>query len=165
LHAADGLGAEGGESLSQQDLLPLVQRAIADWEAAGLDASMVQRLREVEIRIADLPGDMLGMAYRRGIVLDANAAGHGWFVDSTPWLDEEFELLETGLQARRDSAAAAGVDLLTVLAHELGHTLGLGDVHEMEHPDGVMADVLGAGTRRAPAAGDVDAIFGSGGWD
>jgi hypothetical protein len=50
-----------------------------------------------------------------------------------------------------------------VIAHELGHTLGLEDINSLEDPDDLMADVLRSGVRRKPSAGDVDAIFGV--WD
>ena len=48
------------------------------------------------------------------------------------------------------------MDLVSALAHEMGHSLGL------EHsgaPDDVMAAALPAGVRRAPTAADVDVLF------
>lgn len=81
------------------------------------------------------------------MLIDDDAAGLGWFVDPTPLLDEEFG---SGGSARPGTAAAAGVDLLTVLAHELGHVLGRPDLDVWSHPDDVMAEELGRGVRRTP---------------
>ncbi len=72
------------------------------------------------------------------IWLDDNAAGWGWFVDPTPGDDSEFTT--PGDQGEQDA-----MDLLTALAHEIGHLLG------QDHADdGVMAETLMAGTRRMP---------------
>ena len=77
-------------SLTQSDLQPIVDEAIARWAAAGLDAATVARLTQVQFVISDLPGSYLGEAEGNLVYLDSNAAGHGWFVDPTPALDEEF---------------------------------------------------------------------------
>src|SRR5205814_360364 len=77
------------------------------------------------------------------IYLDADAAGHGWFLDPTPRGDSEFA------PGRAHSPAAGRVDLLTVLAHEMGHVLGLGDDHAADPVTGsVMAAALPVGVRR-----------------
>ena len=48
-------------------------------------------LKSVQFTIADLPGSELGLAREGAITIDnADAAGHGWFVDPTPATDEEF---------------------------------------------------------------------------
>ena len=99
-----------------------------------------------------LPGSRLGAAGRNHILLDVDAAGYGWFVDSSPRDDREFNKIVGGseLQATRDSEAAGHVDLLTVLTHEFGHLLGLGDLPAVLFPHHIMNETIGLGTRRTP---------------
>lgn len=83
------------------------------------------------------------------ITLDTNAAGHGWFIDYTPYLNEEFLPTSNPLEwvAKPGSAAEGKMDLLTVLLHEYGHALGLehtADAHSL------MATTLQPGIRRLP---------------
>ena len=78
-------------------LTPEQTRAILDaatqtWAAAGLDEAHLDRLRGVELRVADLGGYQLGQFDGRVITLDDDAAGYGWFVDPTPQTDEEFSV-------------------------------------------------------------------------
>ena len=98
-------------------------------------------LSHVDVRIADLAGPLLGMAGTGVITIDQDAAGYGWFIDPTPADDSEFGAVAQGPSRGR-------VDLLSVVAHELGHELGL------DHDDGddVMAEALPVGVRRVPVA-------------
>jgi len=148
--AAGGSVGSGGSSdvPSPADLAQLFHAAVNRWTSAGWVSSS-NSVQTIQVRTDDLPANLLAAAYGNTIVVDRNAAGVGWFVDSTPDDDAEF----TG------GSAAGKVDLLTVIEHELGHLLGLG--HE---DDGVMDEMLSIGTRRKPSAVAVDRVFNNG-WE
>lgn len=132
----------------------LTETAAAMWIAAGADAS---RLTGLDIQVRNLDGNLLGMAFTNTntIVIDSDAAGRGWFVDQTPWDDYEFDA--KGFLIGNDDAD--GVDLLSVLAHEMGHLLGVD--HE-EGNDSLMSESLGARERRLPSLGSAyDIAFAS----
>ena len=119
------------------NLLPMfVQEAIARWSHVGWAAEVASRLKDLQWHVADLPDDSLGLAANQAVWLDADAAGHGWFLDPTPWDDSEFTT--PGNQGEMNR-----IDLLSVVMHELGHLLDYG--HD---EDGVMAETLAAGIRR-----------------
>lgn len=69
-------------------------------------------------------------------MIDADAAGHGWFLDPTPALDEEFD-------SAGDSSMTQ-MDLLTAIMHEMGHVLGF------DHGEaGLMFEALASGRRQS----------------
>jgi Matrixin len=96
---------------------------------------------------SDLAGTAVGQATGTNITLDTNAAGHGWFVDTTP--DDNSEFLATSNPnvwiARSGSAADGKMDMLSVLLHEYGHVLGLD--HSADNGD-AMSPVLQPGVRK-----------------
>src|SRR5262249_31002207 len=119
----------------QADAQALLDEALVRWQAAGVDTSV---LRGLQVRVADLGGDTLGEVKGNTIWLDDNAAGWGWFVDSTPWDDSEFS-------TPGDQGEQNHMDLLTALEHEVGHLLGY------DHADGGLMDAtLSAGVRKTP---------------
>src|SRR5262249_16981510 len=128
----------------------VVAAALGLWEAAGVDAATIAKLAHVEVRIASPGPSELGLASAGFIEIDPTADGYGWDIDAAPSSDEAFGRGTGGggeLEAAPDSPAWGKVDLLTVVAHELGHELGLGD---SDDPLSVMYDWLAPGIRRLP---------------
>ena len=154
-------GTAGGR-LNPAALQTVVQAAIADWASAGLSAELLSRMRQVQFVVTDMPGSYLGMAVGNTIYLDADAAGNGWFVDRTPSRSEEFRGAARAANLRAvDRRAVDRMDLLTVVAHELGHIAGLDDLDPQ--PGSLMSSTLPAGVRRTVWDADVDKVFQNGG--
>ena len=103
--------------LTEEQIAPIRDEAISRWRVSGATFEQISQLQDVDIRIVDLPGDLLAQANRDRILVDRDAAGWGWFVDETPSDDVEF--------IGPDRAAVANrMDLISVLFHEMGHLLG-----------------------------------------
>jgi hypothetical protein len=101
------------------------------------------------------PPATLAQTTGTAITLDTTAADHGWFLDYTPYLNEEFLPTHSPYiwTAREDTEAWGRMDLLTVLLHEVGHVAGL------EHDaDGLMAATLAPGVRVLPDADELAAL-------
>ncbi|MGL4291515.1 MAG: hypothetical protein ACRCVA_34510, partial [Phreatobacter sp.] len=150
----------GETHLTQAQLNSVVDAAIAQWAAAGATASQLAALRATTFSVADLAGTTVGEETAPAhITIDIDAAGHGWFVDPTPWDNFEFRHLQnaagTDLLTDPSNAAAGHLDLLTTVAHEMGHVIGLPDTTEAGTAHGLMYIDLADGERRLPSAADV----------
>lgn len=143
-------------TISGKDISWLLPWAAERWIAAGVDPLTVARdLLTANITVTDLPGRIVGQSTPGQIFIDGNAAGYGWFVDPTPWNDQEFGTVVAPTELSAVAGAAAGhVDLLTVLEHEIGHLWGLVDLSGASSEHDIMSEVLGLSTRRIPNAAD-----------
>ncbi|WP_301750354.1 tandem-95 repeat protein [uncultured Erythrobacter sp.] len=152
--AAAGSGVEA--TLSAVEALR--EAAVQLWFDAGASEAQIAAMRAVKLSVADLYGGFLGQTTTDGIVIDSDAAGYGWFIDATPLANEEFGLSAGGLTALTRSEAAQGIDLLTAIAHELGHVVGLDDLYT--NAEGVMDGFLALGERNLPEAINAAAVGG-----
>jgi len=152
LHAAELASASEtpvaatGDAVTEDAVQGLAEAAFARLTAATLWDDGGESLPSLKFQIADLPGTLLGQSLGQTILIDRDAAGFGWFVDLTPWDDEEFMGSAGGgdLIAVSGGKADGRMDLLTVVMHELGHLLGY------DHSEsGFMQPTLAAGIRQA----------------
>lgn len=158
LAASGGVGGSspGDTDLTQAELAPIIAAAIAQWAHAGASAAQLAALAAITFSVADLAGDAVGEHTAGRIVIDPDAAGHGWFIDPTPSDNFEFahaaNATGTDLYTDPSNAAAGHLDLLTVVAHEMGHELGLPDLTAPGDVGDLMYIGLVDGERRLPDA-------------
>ncbi len=137
----DGVAAEQASfpTLPAPAVPTLTDAQLRAFASAALGGAALPKLQ-----VADLPGGLLGLAdpATGRILIDATAAGHGWFVDPTPSANEEFD---AALHALAGGPADGRMDLRTVLFHELGHLNGQPD---QGGTGGLMDGALPVGVRR-----------------
>lgn len=161
LSAFGGGFASGGATLTEKELQPVVTAAVERFQSAGLSDLRLSQLQSVNFAVAELEGNRLGLSQSGRILIDINAGGRGWFVDPTPLDDLEFRMAAGQLTAI-NSEARAGVDLLTVVLHELGHQLGFLDLNWHETSHDLMESTLSVGIRRLPPRWELDQAFADG---
>lgn len=124
----------GGASVTQSQLDGITAQAIGRWrESLGSGDARLSALGNFHISVADLPDLALGFTQSNRVLIDTDAAGHGWFIDG---------------------GATSGMDLLTVVMHELGHRLGF--EHSEAEAHNLMGATLGVGERHLHEASGGD---------
>ena len=118
--------------LTPQQLQPVLHDAIAAWQAAGASPAQLAAQSQAPVHIAALPSRYLGEEAGGQVWVSPNADGWGWSTGTTP--------------------ARGRIYLLSVVTHELGHVLGLGDSANLRD---VMGEALSPGVRRLPTASDL----------
>jgi hypothetical protein len=126
--------------LSQNTLDSVVQSALSDLTASGVDPLLVAKLAGATYQVANLPGADLGLTYQSAdtVQISGTAAGFGWY---------------TGTAPGSSPAGSGRMDLLTTVLHEMGHLAGLPDTTSS---DGLMAEYLSPGVRHTDA---LDQVF------
>ncbi|WP_374326246.1 tandem-95 repeat protein [Azonexus sp.] len=121
-------------------------------ESIGLGSG--NALPGLVIQTADLAGSTLAQTTGTSITLDPTAAGYSWFIDYTPYLNNEYlPTSNPNLWVAKEGSEAAGkMDMLSVLLHEYGHALGL--EHSADSND-YMAATLQPGVRRMPSSDEL----------
>jgi hypothetical protein len=155
LHAAAGEAADLAP-LDPAVLQSVVTAALPRLAALETDPGVLDRVQAAGVMVANLPDNLLGLAdeVNNRIWIDSDAAGNGWFLDATPFDDSEFGSDGTALAG---SGAEGRIDLLSAVAHELGHLAGLEDLPGNDQD--LMGAVLDTGRRRIRA---LDALFADG---
>jgi hypothetical protein len=109
----------GAAPITPVVLAPVVNKAISLWQAAGISSNDVELLRDATIKLANLPTPYLGLTSGLQIWISQNADGYGWSVNPDP----------------AAPPVPGKLDLLTVVAHEMGHVLGYPDHYKQDLMD------------------------------
>ena len=135
-------------------LQPVVAEAAARWSTAGLTPAQTATLANVQFAVADLGGAYLGLANpaTNTIRIDDDAAMIGLVIGHVVSGQWSVVSGSDGIRRTTDNGqrTTSGVDLLTVVMHEMGHLLGY---EHSEDDHDLMAPVLSAGRsvkRRRP---------------
>ena len=126
----------------------ILATVMSQWtDVLGNGDARLAALGNVHVVTTELSGPELAFSDGNTITIDSDAAGHGWYVDASPASSKEFRIrLDDGvLAALPDSDAYGKIDLATVLAHEVGHLLGLTHNASVDYP--VMQAELDPGIR------------------
>jgi Ca2+-binding RTX toxin-like protein len=106
--------------LTESELAQVIAMAKQFWSAQlGSGDSRLAMLDSARIEVGNLPDLRLGATFGGLVLIDVDAAGYGWSMDST---------------------SSSGMDPLRVVQHEMGHLLGFD--HDS---DGLMNETLAAG--------------------
>ena len=151
--SASGNLPAGGLTLDQ--VAAAAAEARADWIASGVVPDAAARLDAVGVTVGLLTDHAIGGFSDGTITLDATAGGVGWYTGGA----DEFTPGPNGtMVAVGGTGASHRFDLVTVLEHEYGHALGLGDLPDGAVPGALMTLSLAEGVRILPSAKDLSTV-------
>ncbi|MFT5960936.1 MAG: VCBS repeat-containing protein, partial [Burkholderiaceae bacterium] len=122
------------------------------WSYAGAASGV---LNDVTVEVSDLPGNSLSFVSGKTIVLSANAAQWGWYVNTDPESDPAYTSTSAGStvsSAVAGSAADGKMDLMTTVLAQLGAIAG---VVWDGSTDSVVNSELPPGVRRLVGPNDI----------
>ena len=112
-----------------------------------MTADQATALSQTQFVVTDLGAATLGLAdtATKVVRIDDDAAGLGWAVGSDRWsvIGDRWSVIGDRLPITDYRLPDPGIDLLTVVMHELGHVLGYGHSEDADDFDG--AGVVGEG--------------------
>jgi hypothetical protein len=124
------------------------------WAGQGI---ALAKLAAVQFVITTLPIGQIGYTVGNTVYIDPIAAGFGWYTGPT-------SAFATDGQAIAGGPAAGRMDLLTVVEHEIGHTVGLPDGCACGGYSDLMQTTLSAGLRRSLADATAAPSLSVGAW-
>jgi hypothetical protein len=130
------LDADGNSTITSVEYQsPIINAGATTTDTAALAATLSTSILStlsvdpslVTFNLADLAGGAVGQTTGTTITLDTNAAGHNWYIDTTPWDNSEYLPTSNPYEwvAKAGIAAYGKMDMLSVLLHEYGHALGI----------------------------------------
>jgi hypothetical protein len=156
LGGAGAANDDGAHTITVEDIASAMAAAADRWAQLPLTQQQILQLASLKFTVGHLDGGAIGAEMPGLIVLDVDAGGRGWFVDPTPLDDSEFASNGSATHLYGlGGDAAAHVDLLTVVMHEMGHALGLSDLYGTQDANDIMYGALNAGERVLPSAQDL----------
>ena len=143
--------------LSQAELDYFVDAAVARWSATGLTAEQLDALEHMTFTVGNLSGLNLGAFAPTQVMLDADAAGRGWYLDGTPLDDASSAPSSPPRGCDQPTGAPAGHSTCSPPSCTRWATRSASETPIVAGDrDELMYGWLYSGERRLPGAGDAD---------
>jgi hypothetical protein len=88
--------------VTQAQVEALLPKAIAAWQAAGLDAAGLRRLESVPVEVGNLGTSILGLEAAGTVTINQTAAGYNWYLNAGAGSGSAFGQTGQGARPSRD---------------------------------------------------------------